>query len=599
MVELNLKRLIVVCAAFLAVLLASCVPMDSPLYQEQQYAQMTLETGRQYMTATAAQDEAHTEATREAVHVTATAEAAQLERDRLRATQAAQEIYLRATQAAWNLESTAQSAQVIAYQTQQANMAERDRLGLMRQQEINKVQALAPWGILLTGLVALMYSATAWAIAYSRRPQVIHRDARGYAPILRDVRTNSYYDADRNPGPLMLASPRYGAQVVTSADPAQTDVTRRAQAIHLVHDGLEGTAPTKALPKTLEPAASALPAPEISVSPVLPDSADWGHMLTWPGKALCLGAGASAPVMLDTEDRPHLLYAGTSGSGKSRGGLRPLVAELLARSCVTVIIDRSGLDFIPFVDHKNARVLTLDKPEAAIDYLRRAYDEILRRFEVLRQAGESTWSRLPSPPDPEVWIVMDEFSNLADSMTSENREELWRYARMIAAEGRKAGIHLAIALQDPTYRSLDLRIRRNMTSVCFAVKDQDASRVVLGVGGAEKLPHGQFMVVNGEPVTGVAFNPNDNEIASFLARRDVPALPAPAWLDADTKAAEQPRAENTDERIRALHAQGKSMSDIEREVYGYTGGKAYQSVRRVLLLQQDDPRPLVGAVAAS
>ncbi len=55
---------------------------------------------------------------------------------------------------------------------------------------------------------------------------------------------------------------------------------------------------------------------------------------------------------------------------------------------------------------------------------------------------------------------------------------------MVVDERRKAGIHLTIALQDPTHKSLDLRIRRNATPLTFPVKDDAASRVILGATGA-------------------------------------------------------------------------------------------------------------------
>jgi hypothetical protein len=99
-----------------------------------------------------------------------------------------------------------------------------------------------------------------------------------------------------------------------------------------------------------------------------------------------------------------------------------------------------------------------------------------------------------------------------------------------AAEGRKAGLHLALALQDPTHKSLDLRIRRNCLPLSFRVKDGDASRVILGAGGAEQLPPRQFLTVMDQLLRGVAFAPSDEEIRSFLAAgRLRPTLPHRGW----------------------------------------------------------------------
>ena len=107
-------------------------------------------------------------------------------------------------------------------------------------------------------------------------------------------------------------------------------------------------------------------------------------------------------------------------------------------------------------------------------------------------------------------------------------------ALTIAAEGRKAGVHLALSLQDPTHKSLDLRIRRNCLPLSFRVKDGDASRVVLGTSGAEQLRPRQFLTVMDRLVRGIAFAPADEEIRGFLADRPVSALGHLDWLPRQT-----------------------------------------------------------------
>ena len=213
-------------------------------------------------------------------------------------------------------------------------------------------------------------------------------------------------------------------------------------------------------------------------------------------------------LITDPGTYPHLLLAGTSGSGKTR----------------------SGLDFLPLQEHANAHTVLLEEPTQAIEYLSQLYEITQERFIMLRQAGVSTWGRLlgsvtgreidthslshPSP-GPRILAVMDEFANLADALPQNQRKELWRSARMIAAEGRKAGVHLALALQDPTHKSLDLRSRRNCLPLSFRVKDGDASRVILGAGGAEQLPPRQFMTVMNQLLRGAAFALVIGRLAAF------------------------------------------------------------------------------------
>ncbi len=323
--------------------------------------------------------------------------------------------------------------------------------------------------------------------------------------------------------------------------------------------------------------------------------APWQALDDWRGGGLPLGLSQSGLLLADPETSPHLLMAGTSGSGKTRYGLRPLITAALSDGWQVLIFDRSGLDFIPFRDHANATLRLMRDPLEAVGYLSAIYDEMERRFALLREAGASTWGRLPLPitlQAPRLLAVFDEFSNLADSLGDRAREELWRWARMIAAEGRKAGVHLALALQDPTHKSLDLRIRRNCTPLAFRVKDGEASRVILGAGGAESLAPRQFLTVLGQAVTrAVAFAPDDEQIAAFLARRAASPHPRPEWLQRPAPAILSPVVgdeiveEKTTiivEQIRQLRAQGHSLNSIQQQVFGYTGGKAYSVVRAAL-----------------
>jgi len=264
-------------------------------------------------------------------------------------------------------------------------------------------------------------------------------------------------------------------------------------------------------------------------SPTFDVDAPWQVMHSWLGGGLPLGMSEGGLLLVDPEAFPHFLFAGTTGSGKTRFGLRPLITAALADSWHVSIFDKSGLDFVPFQQHPNASVVVLRHPADAVDYLAALYEVVEARFEWMRKVGANTWGRAPGRKPPRVLAVFDEFSNLADSMDTRNREELWRWARMIAAEGRKAGVHLALALQDPTHRSIDLRIRRNCVPLSFRVKDSEASRVVLGATGAEGLAPRHFMTVLHTLTQAVAFAPDDDQITTFLAGRRVPIYPKPDW----------------------------------------------------------------------
>jgi hypothetical protein len=83
---------------------------------------------------------------------------------------------------------------------------------------------------------------------------------------------------------------------------------------------------------------------------------------------------------------------------------------------------------------------------------------------------------------------------------------------------------------------------------------------------------------------GVAFAPSDEQIAAFLANRQVPALPRPDWLQSAAPPTVDLIGGATDQaaQICALHAAGKSLNAIQDEVVGYRGGAAYAAVKAAL-----------------
>ncbi|MBC8333176.1 MAG: type IV secretion system DNA-binding domain-containing protein [Anaerolineae bacterium] len=435
------------------------------------------------------------------------------------------------------------------------------------------------------GLVVLLLLIVGGVAAYRRlmpvlelRLRTIPRGAHD-APLL--VLPHLLIDPDRNFGPALLIDKDGAATTGLAPDLLlQERVTARDQAIDLARMAQ----PQKAAPKVARPVISGAAQPRLSSQISLPTIAPWQILKTWSGDGLPLGLGTQGLILANPEQHPHFLMAGTSGSGKTRFGLRILITFALASGWQVVIFDRSGLDYSLFQEYPNATLIVLDEPENASSYLMAAYAEIQRRFALLRDASVSTWSRM-THPGPRLLVVFDEFSNLADALSNKAREKLWRGARMVAAEGRKAGVHLALALQDPSHRSIDLRIRRNCTAISFRVQDQAASQVILGFAGAEQLPPRQFMtMVDGDatgPARGVAFAPEDEELHAFLQSHPVNAWPYPTWLMEPA----QPSPPLLDERnleIQKLHAQGASLNKIQRQLFGYTGGQAYEQVRQAL-----------------
>lgn len=365
---------------------------------------------------------------------------------------------------------------------------------------------------------------------------------------------------------------------------AQATVTQ-AQLVDMARVQLEIECLRAAFPKGYTPPIVETLTPS---APQLPGDASWTAFNPVNGLPLGIGPGGQQ-IIADPEVSPHLLFAGTTGSGKTRYGLRPAIVAALANGWQVVIFDKSGLDFLPFDEHANVTLMQLDDPVQAIQYLIAMNQLITVRQRVLAKHKISTWSRLPDA-GPRVLGVFDEFSNLADSMKPVDRNELWRFARMVAAEGRKAGVGLALALQDPSHKSLDLRIRRNTTPVAYRVLDGAASRVILNSNGAEELGKKQFITRQGvDLIHGVAYSPDDDQIKGWLDTHPVRHVGYPEWLHDPEQTLylsaidtfNGMTAENVKKVLEMADA-GQAQSAIEMAVFGHTGGNAYRRIRAIL-----------------
>jgi hypothetical protein len=269
--------------------------------------------------------------------------------------------------------------------------------------------------------------------------------------------------------------------------------------------------------------------------PEIPAVASWRRMSEeWQGGSLPLGMSIEGMVSVNTNVNPHLLLAGTTASGKTHFGLRPLAVAALADGWQVIIFHRRSSEYLPFGKHPNAFVVPLEDNLAheAVQLFFKINEEIRRRIKEMTQNKVHYWLDLEEAAAHRTLIIIDDFQDIITALTSvERRSELWQLARSITAEGQRAGIHLVIAVQDPSYIDLDLRIRRYMAPVSFRVDKVLNSRVVLNTDGAESLHPRQFMaILNENLVFGFAFAPDDTDITRFLDDHPHPPLPCPEWL---------------------------------------------------------------------
>src|ERR687886_603699 len=217
-----------------------------------------------------------------------------------------------------------------------------------------------------------------------------------------------------------------------------------------------------------------------------PNANDW---------SLPVGLGkdiSGRAVFLDLAEMPHLLVAGTTGSGKSVM-LNCLLTSLLLttdpRQVKMVLIDPKRVELSQFVrvPHLISPVVT-DVKKAA-NALCWAVSEMERRYEVLERFGARS---LESYNDlghseklmPYVVIVIDELADLMMNAAAKVEDAVIR----LAQKARAVGIHLVVATQRPSVDVITGMIKANIPSrIAFAVSSQIDSRVILDSVGAELL----------------------------------------------------------------------------------------------------------------
>jgi DNA segregation ATPase FtsK/SpoIIIE, S-DNA-T family len=214
-----------------------------------------------------------------------------------------------------------------------------------------------------------------------------------------------------------------------------------------------------------------------------------GPLHVWLGKDI-----SGKPVYADLAKLPHLLIAGTTGSGKS-GCVNCIVSSILLRSTPELVrmimidpkkVELSHYDRIP---HLLVPVVTNMKDAAGV--LHNVCKEMEDRYELMelehcRSLGDmnKVRTRRGERPVPYIMVVIDE---LADLMMI-SPQEVEEYVIRLAQKSRAVGIHLVVATQRPSADVITGMIKANIPSrIAFAVSSQIDSRVILDVNGAEAL----------------------------------------------------------------------------------------------------------------
>jgi len=213
--------------------------------------------------------------------------------------------------------------------------------------------------------------------------------------------------------------------------------------------------------------------------------------------AVALGeniGGDAVVVNFSSPDSPHLLVAGTTGSGKSvalETILRGLCRSKSAAELQLHLVDPKGTELVDFdADQHLVGPIGMDAADA-IAVLEAAVDEMQRRyvaFKALRVRDLPSYNRSMTVDDRFPWwvVVLDEYADL--TADPDEKKQLEALLRRLAQKARAAGLHVIVATQRPSADVISPVVRANLPAqLALRVRTGTDSRVILDESGAEAL----------------------------------------------------------------------------------------------------------------
>lgn len=194
-------------------------------------------------------------------------------------------------------------------------------------------------------------------------------------------------------------------------------------------------------------------------------------------------------LTIDVAKLPHLLVAGTTGSGKSVL-LHSIICSLLIQKqskVELVLIDPKNVEFAPYQKVKQLRYPIVNYPDDASKVLSDLTSEMDYRFKIMKRAKVNyihEYNLKKKNKMSYIVVIIDEFADFMQISKKKFQNDLAR----LAQKSRACGIHIIIATQRPSADVITGIIKANCPSViAFQVSSAVNSRVILDENGAEKL----------------------------------------------------------------------------------------------------------------
>jgi DNA segregation ATPase FtsK/SpoIIIE, S-DNA-T family len=354
-------------------------------------------------------------------------------------------------------------------------------------------------------------------------------------------------------------------------------------------------------------------------------------LVAWLGKGI-----DGNPVWTDIAKMPHVLVAGTTGSGKS-GCVNAILSSILMQASPNevrlVLVDPKQVELNHYENVPHLLTPVVTSPRLAANVLSNLIGEMESRYGIMSEARARNLNELNrarqkkgEAPLPHILCVIDELADLMMVAPAEVEDSIIR----LAQKSRATGIHLVLATQRPSTDIITGTIKVNIPSrIAFAVSSQTDSRVILDQGGAEALLGQGDMLFRGAGTSKLsrvqgAFITEDEiaRITGHWAKQGEPEF-EDELLEAPPEAADEGRGEDDfdpdsddllDEAIRlVVQTETASVSMIQRRLrVGYTragrlidmlerrgviSGYEGSKPRQVLITQADLSRVLSGGEA--
>ena len=238
--------------------------------------------------------------------------------------------------------------------------------------------------------------------------------------------------------------------------------------------------------------------PNKAVSPVLIRDVIESRAFTQHKSPVAFAVGrdiGNRDIVGDIAKLPHVLIAGTTGSGKSVC-TNSLIISLLYKSSPEdvrfIMVDPKMVELAPYNGIPHLLIPVVTDPKKAAGALQWAVYEMMKRYKTFSELGVKKMEeynavaqkREDLPHMASVVVVIDELADLMLVAAKEVEESICRVAQM----GRAAGMHLVIATQRPSADVITGLMKANIPSrIAFAVASSLESRIILDTAGAEKL----------------------------------------------------------------------------------------------------------------